>query len=54
MPSGLEPRQARSRLNGPMLVLKWLGIGILLVVLLLALLFAFEVIRLWVDPSARM
>jgi len=54
MPSRHEPRRSRSREGGLLNVLKWMGIGLLLVVLLLALLFAFEVIRLWVDPSTRM
>jgi hypothetical protein len=54
MPSGLEPRRAGSRLTTPLLVLKWMGIGVLLVALLLGLLLAFEVIRLLVDPSTRM
>jgi hypothetical protein len=37
-----------------MTVLGGLAIGLRLVATLLALLFAFEVIRPWVDPSARM
>jgi hypothetical protein len=36
-----------------LILLKWLGIGLLVVVAVVVLFIAFEVVRLWVDPSAR-
>jgi hypothetical protein len=36
-----------------LILLKWLGIGLLLLVAVLVLFIAFEVVRLLVDPNAR-
>jgi hypothetical protein len=36
-----------------LLILRWLGIGLLLVLGAVVLLFGFEIVRLLVDPAAR-